>query len=299
MRLGRPLLFAACALALMSGVAAAGTRAGVAGAVDPGVTVTAPDGKSHPLKVGDDIATDDKIVTDGGGRAEILFLDQSSIGVGPNSELLIDEFSYKPADGTGNLTTEVGSGALRFVGGALSKHDDAVKIITPATLLGVRGGIALIEVTAGGGTRATFLYGDMLTIDAVDGTVTRIARPGFFSIVAGKGAAPSAPARANAAELAATLASLRTRSPYAEGGSSGHGNSARALQALESDAALALLLQETEPFNLIQVLGYSSQTRPLPANPQQALTLPVATFNNQPPAAGGVGEPGIGIPVGR
>ena len=39
------------------------------------------------------------VATDARGQTQVLFLDQSALTVGPNSQLVIDEFVYDPARG--------------------------------------------------------------------------------------------------------------------------------------------------------------------------------------------------------
>ena len=52
--------------------------------------------------------------------------------VGPNSDLLIDEFVYDPAAGTGKLAANFARGVFRRLSAArLSKQDNAVSMQTP------------------------------------------------------------------------------------------------------------------------------------------------------------------------
>ncbi len=102
----------------------------------------------------------EKIVTDHDGQAEILFLDRSSLSIGPDTETSVDDFAYSPTDGSGKLTANADKGLLRFSGGALSKRPDQVTLRTPIGILGVRGGIAIVEIDNAGGTTATFVYGN-------------------------------------------------------------------------------------------------------------------------------------------
>jgi hypothetical protein len=192
-----------------TGAAAVDARIGVAGAVNPETDSVPPQGVFHPLIAGEDIAYKERIVTQEQGQAEILFLDRSSLSLGPNAEVVIDEFIYRPEDGTGKLTAELSKGLLRFIGGALSKGDGQVSVRTPSAVIGIRGGIALIEVSPQGTTRATFLYGQALTLTTMAGESLRISRAGFSSEIVLGAAKPSAPVRADAAELAGKFGHLQ------------------------------------------------------------------------------------------
>lgn len=48
-------------------------------------------------------------------RAHLLFLDRSSLTVGPRARLTVDRFVYDPSTRSGALAVTVGQGVLRFV----------------------------------------------------------------------------------------------------------------------------------------------------------------------------------------
>ena len=77
----------------------------------------------------------------------MLLVDGSTFTVGPGSSLVIDKFVYNPASGKGALVASFSKGALRFVGGKLSKNDPGVKVKTPAGELTVRGGIFTAKIS--------------------------------------------------------------------------------------------------------------------------------------------------------
>jgi len=132
-------------------------RVGVAGAVNYSVTAKAARA-IRTLKIGSDIFFEETIITDATGNTQLLFIDKSALMIGPNSRVVIDKFIYNPADSTGDLTISVTKGTLRFIGGALSKKKH-VKIKTPVSTIGIRGGIVMVEVGPNGETSAAFLYG--------------------------------------------------------------------------------------------------------------------------------------------
>jgi hypothetical protein len=119
---------------------------GVTGAVNPSTTGTPPGTTVRELGMGSDVVFNERIATQATGQADILFVDRSALTVGPNSDLVIDEFVYSPETGTGKLAATATKGVFRFVGGALSKNPDSVSIKTPAAIVGVRGGVVLLSV---------------------------------------------------------------------------------------------------------------------------------------------------------
>jgi hypothetical protein len=182
------------------------SRAGVAAAVNTTAS-GALAGSTRTLFIGNDVFKDERITTDAGGRAQLLFLDQSAVTVGPNAELVIDRFVYDEKTRLGTLAVQASRGLIRFVGGDISKQQD-VLIRTPTSLIGIRGGITLIQVDQNGGTQAVFMFGSQLTVTSNQGGQTQVVtRPGFgVTISPGQPAGP--PVRVPGAVIAGMLAQL-------------------------------------------------------------------------------------------
>ena len=120
---------------------------GAAAAVKPAATGTPPGGSARTLSVGSDIAERERIVTGESGSVQVMFLDKSTLMVGQNSDLVIDEFVYDPNIGTGKFSAKLAIGALRFVGGQIS-HSTGVTISTPTATVGIRGGLVNLNQKA-------------------------------------------------------------------------------------------------------------------------------------------------------
>uniref|UniRef100_Q07M95 FecR protein domain-containing protein n=1 Tax=Rhodopseudomonas palustris (strain BisA53) TaxID=316055 RepID=Q07M95_RHOP5 len=169
------------ALALLLGFPALPAMAqevGKASAVNPAATANL-----RTITIGSSITHKERIKTATAGSVQILFVDKTSMTIGPNSDLTIDEYVYDPNAGTGKLAATLGKGALRFVGGQISHSGDA-EIKTASAVIGIRGGVALISpqnIYAG--------YGSS-TVSSGGGTVTLGA--GEFTQVGG-GGPPSPP----------------------------------------------------------------------------------------------------------
>ena len=97
-------------------------RVGVSGAVNPEATSRPPGGTVRKLVIGQEIVFNERITTEANGQTQLLFLDQSSMSIGPNSDLTIDQFVYDPKTGTGKLAMSATRGLLRYVGGKLSSR---------------------------------------------------------------------------------------------------------------------------------------------------------------------------------
>ena len=126
------------ALAALSCEAAA-QEVGKASAVNPAATANL-----RTITIGSSITHKERIKTAAEGSVQILFVDKTSMTIGPNSDLTIDEYVYDPNAGTGKLAATLGKGALRFVGGQISHSGDA-EIKTANAVIGIRGGVALIS----------------------------------------------------------------------------------------------------------------------------------------------------------
>ncbi len=116
-------------------------NAGRVGAVNPDATGTPPGGGSRMLTIGSNVIYKEKIVTSAMGSTQIMFPDQSTLNVGRNSTIVIDEFVYDPSAGTGKMVASLSKGVMRFVGGQIS-HTSGVTVNTPVGTLGIRGGVA-------------------------------------------------------------------------------------------------------------------------------------------------------------
>ena len=167
-------------------------KIGVAAIVNPNATGQTPTGARRTLLVGTDVFTRENVITTENGQAQMLFLDKSALTIGPNSEVVLDEFVYDPNTKTGKLALTATKGLFRLVGGRISKTNPVI-LKTPTATIGIRGGIAMVNAAAdGGATTSTFLFGDRM--DVTSGGVTKTAtRPGFTITVTAPNIPPSDP----------------------------------------------------------------------------------------------------------
>jgi hypothetical protein len=198
------LLMLAAALAAAP---AAAQKVGVSGAVNPDVNSTPPGGGMRRLVVGQEVVYNEHITTTEKGQTQILFLDESSMTVGPNSDVTIDKFVYDPKTGTGQMSVSAGKGVLRYVGGKLSKQEDAVTMRAGSALIGIRGGALLATVQPNGGTEVIFIYGKGATVTGQSGCSQTLRRPSFEVKVAA-GDCPTSPALAPPSAISGILAQL-------------------------------------------------------------------------------------------
>ena len=144
--------------------ARASERVGVAAAVTPDATSQPPGEAMRTLKIGKSVVYDERIDTSNSGVVQVLLLDGSTFTVGPGSSLVIDKFVYDPKSGKGSLVASFSKGALRFVGGKLSKEEPGISVKTPAGVLTVRGGMFQGWIAGPNKALIAFLYGKHLSL---------------------------------------------------------------------------------------------------------------------------------------
>lgn len=171
--------------------AADGKDIGVAAAVKPAATGQRPEQSQRVLKVGIDMIRNERIVTRPEGRAQILFRDGTTLTVGPDSDVTLDEFVYDDNSSTGTLVMSTTKGLLRLVGGKISKKTP-IKIKTPTATVGIRGGITIVEIAPDGKTDAMFLFGQDMTVET-DGKTQTAVRPNTQISVNDRGNGPTKP----------------------------------------------------------------------------------------------------------
>lgn len=105
------------------------------------------DGKSIPLKVGDPVQEKDRVIVPANGSAGISLRDDTRISVGPSSTFLINRFAFDPTTHQGQIETSILRGAMRYISGLISRlSPDAVKILLPRAIIGLRGTDFIVEV---------------------------------------------------------------------------------------------------------------------------------------------------------
>ena len=123
----------------LGGALAQGTgKIGVASAVSNRVESVV-GGGARPLSVGGDVFARQMVRTGEASAAQLLFLDETSLSIGPSSEVTLDRFVYDPNRGSGNVVLNATRGAFRFVSG--SQQPSSYQIRTPVATIGVRGTI--------------------------------------------------------------------------------------------------------------------------------------------------------------
>lgn len=129
------------------------------------------------MGIGSPVSMGDQLQSNETGLGMIVFRDESSAKLGPNSRLTIDEFAYSPGS-TGSFGISMDRGVSRFYGGQVSKKGQ-MKVTTPHVILGVRGGI--VETKVDKRQTTGILRAGKLTC-LLNGQVQVITKPGFACV---------------------------------------------------------------------------------------------------------------------
>ncbi|MGE0716940.1 MAG: FecR domain-containing protein [Alphaproteobacteria bacterium] len=144
------------------------------------------------LRVGDRVFQNQRIETGPDARTQIIFLDETTITVGPNSAVVLDTFVYDPDRQRHSVVIEAAHGLLRFVSG--SGDSRAFEIRTPVATVGVRGTILDILVERDGATSVVVVEGAADVRALGSGRLEALDRVGLASTVATRLATPTPPA---------------------------------------------------------------------------------------------------------
>ena len=148
---------------------------------------------NESLVDGSKIFFGDTIISKEKSNAQILFLDQTVLTLGEDTELTIDEFIYDPKSHEGSFVSNVKSGTVKFITGQISKQNpDNLEVKVPSGVLGARGTefIVLSEnenkstvVLLGPGPENTLgmIPGNLILSDGINSI--NITNPGYEAMV--------------------------------------------------------------------------------------------------------------------
>ena len=116
---------------------------------------------SQTLSPGNELRANEKVRTGNRGQADLVFIDNTNLTVGPTSEVLLDKFVYDPTGSSGKVVLNATRGTFRFITG---KQDHRVyAVTTPYGTLGVRGTVVEMKVVAQHCTQRRMRHNDCVT----------------------------------------------------------------------------------------------------------------------------------------
>ena len=148
---------------LVAEAGGSGEVSGSVGAIDSvnGEVVVVRAGLKIGAEAGMALHEGDVIVTDAGGGVGMVYADGTTVSLGGDGRLVIEEVSYDPAAGVGKSSTNVVQGVFSFVSGGIAKlGDEAMVFKTPVATIGVRGTTVAGQAGAEGSDNSFTLLAD-------------------------------------------------------------------------------------------------------------------------------------------
>lgn len=276
------------------------------GAVNLDATGTPPRGTARTLSVGSSIVVKERVRTSAVGSTQILFPDQSSLNVGANSDMVIDEYFYNPNAKTGNIVASATKGVLRYVGGQIS-HTSGATITTPSAVLGIRGGIVTVMLPlppslAASDPRLAGLSGELIIAHfgtiTVKNNVSRIMlRPGFATVVGSANTPISVPFRLSDATLQNVMQTLTSGSGQTGGATNPPTNQSVSLPQGFSTTFLPNPSQPpgTDPLGYTSIFGAGTSLSKNKSQTNQVQTARPPPGTPAPPPATAGSPPGTTV----
>ena len=120
------------------------------------------------------VAQDELLETYSEAAMLVEFLDKTVLTLGPYARLVVDTFVYDPKSGEGTSVIKLAVGTFRFISGRIPH--DGVRIVTPSTILGIRGSEAVISVSPAGDTTVNVISGEF-EVSNLDGSAPTVVSP--------------------------------------------------------------------------------------------------------------------------
>ena len=150
-------------------------KIGVAGAIHNSVEGVV-GGAAAPLRQGSSLVSEQMVRTGEQSTAQLLFLDETSLNIGPQSEIVLDRFVYDPARSQNDIALSAAKGIFRFVSG--SSDPRSYRMRTPVATIGVRG--TIYDAVVGLDATYVILVEGRLIVTGPDGREYELDRPGQF-----------------------------------------------------------------------------------------------------------------------
>lgn len=121
---------------------------------------TPPAGQRAPVALRAGVVQDERIETLDDAAVGMLFVDDTTFRVGPDSNVVLDTYVFDPASTRGQVAIGLARGSMRFITGRMAK--DGVRVVTPSVTIGVRGTDFAVLVYLGGVTDVLVFDGSVL-----------------------------------------------------------------------------------------------------------------------------------------
>ena len=102
---------------------------------------------SLPAVVNERLCQGDTLRTGPDGSLGVMLKDDTSLSLGPNSVVVVDQFLFAPAEGKLSVVTRMLKGTAVYISGIIAKlSPQSVRFETPNATIGIRGTKFLVKV---------------------------------------------------------------------------------------------------------------------------------------------------------
>ncbi|MGH8736699.1 MAG: FecR family protein [Burkholderiales bacterium] len=106
------------------------------------------DGQRIAVAPGVHVRQSDSIITGVDGTVGVTLADNSLLSIGPNTVMSLDKYVFDSTTYEGQMDASLKRGTIAVVSGKLVKHTPgAMRIHTPASIMGVRGTKFIVSVS--------------------------------------------------------------------------------------------------------------------------------------------------------
>lgn len=208
-------------------------------AVTPGAFVQRGNART-PLKLKDPLYKEDQVSTDATGKLQLLFADDTTVAVAPDSMVNIADFSFGgPAKAS--FAMGVGRGLARVVTGkVVEQNREGFKVTTPHATVGIRGTILTADVRSP--SQSKFILSQLgaghtvSVLNTATGQHTEMPKAGLTTEAgaAGNVLRPATPAEMNAVQTVTRQTRQAPQTPQATAATGGTAQGATAAAPAQS-----------------------------------------------------------------
>jgi hypothetical protein len=104
-------------------------------------------GQPVAASVGMEVLATDVLRTGPDGQLAVTLRDDTRLSLGPDTEVMLQQFAFAPAEGRLGMVLRMVKGTLSYISGRIARlSPSSVRIETPSSVIAVRGTHALVRV---------------------------------------------------------------------------------------------------------------------------------------------------------
>lgn len=183
----RQALIVAAALAVTIGLSTSVFAAGNIGRVSEvqlGAFGTPPGGAASAKRLDDGVVLNESIETVPQGSLEIALIDETTLSMGGDSKMILDELVFDPKTGKGSSAIKFAAGTFYWVTGHIATKD-LIQLETPTATIGIRGTEFSLKIARDGATEVAVVDGLVDLKSKITGQVVTIPPGHNAGITAG------------------------------------------------------------------------------------------------------------------